>query len=69
MELPDNGVQVFFIYLSEYRLYTEADKILYVYSMSDLKSPIATYPLGGTCLSGMIIDNRLYLGSDNLYVF
>jgi hypothetical protein len=37
--------------------------------MSDRTSPIATYPLGGECWSGMIIDDRLYLGANNLYVF
>ena len=57
------------MYLSGDRLYTAADETLYVYSMSDLRSPIATYPLGGWCYSGMIIDDSLYLGADNLYVF
>ena len=71
MDLPEGGNQVFFVYLSEDRLYTEADKTLYVYSMSDLRSPIATYPLGRGCCSGMIIDDRLYLGGNyyKLHVF
>ena len=56
--------------LSGDRLYTETDKNLYVYLMSDLTSPIATYPLGGRCYSAMITDDHLYLGGDKqLYVF
>jgi hypothetical protein len=51
-------------------LYTEADKTLYVYSMSDHASPIATYQLGGDCFSGIITDNHLYLGEEEkLHVF
>ena len=58
------------MYLSGDRLYTAADKTLYVYSMSDFTSPIATYPLGGKCYSGMIIDDRLYLGGNyKLHIF
>jgi hypothetical protein len=57
------------MYLNGDRLYTAAEKTLYMYSMSDLATPIATYPLGGRCYSGMIIDDRLYLGADNLYIF
>jgi hypothetical protein len=39
--------------------------------MSDLTYPIATYKLRGSlCYSGIIIDDRLYLGvNDKLYVF
>ena len=33
-----------------------------MYSLSDLSSPIATYPLDAWCTSGIIADNRLYLG-------
>jgi hypothetical protein len=41
-----------------------------VYSLSDLSSLIATYPLGGLCCSGIIADNRLYLGGyKKLYIF
>ena len=70
VDLADCGDAVFFVYLSGNRLYTAADKTLYVYSMSDLTSPIATYPLGGTCESGMIIDDHLYLGIDKeLHMF
>jgi hypothetical protein len=59
------------VYLSGDRLYIAGeDKTLYVYSMSDHRSPIATYPLGDTCWSGMIIDDRLYLGAESeLHVF
>ena len=58
------------MYLSGDRLYTAGDETLYVYSMSDHRSPIATYQLGDWCYSGMIIDDRLYLGVyDKLHVF
>jgi hypothetical protein len=58
------------VYLSGDRLYTETGNTLYVYSMSEITSPIATYPLGGKCYSGMIMDDRLYLGGyKKLYVF
>ena len=50
------------MYLWGDRLYTEADKTLFVYSFSDLTSPSATYPLGDKCYSALITDNRLYLG-------
>ena len=42
------------------RLYTQVDDILYVYSMSDLTSPIATYEFPGDCCSGLIADNLLF---------
>ena len=51
-----------FVYLSEDRLYTVANETLYVYSMNKLKSPIATYQLASDCDTGMIINERLYLG-------
>ena len=52
-------------------MYTEADMKLYVYSMSDHTSPIATYKLGSYwCYSGIIADNHLYLGGDyKLHIF
>jgi hypothetical protein len=59
---PAGNDGVAFVYLNGDRLYTERGKNLYVYSLSDLYSPIATYPLGGGCASGIITDNRLYLG-------
>jgi hypothetical protein len=62
---------VSFVYISGDRLYTVAgDETLYVYSMSDHTSPIATYQLGGECVSGIITENNLYLGGEKrLFVF
>ena len=58
------------MYLSGDRLYTEVDETLYVYSVGDLTSPSATYPLGEKCFSALITDNRLYLGGDyKLHIF
>ena len=38
--------------------------------MSDLTSPIVTYPLDGRCYSAMITDDHLYLGGNKkLHVF
>ena len=45
-------------------MYTEADETLFVYSVSDLNSSSATYPLGNKCYSALITDNRLYIGGD-----
>ena len=51
-------------------MYTEEDKTLYVYSVGDLTSPSATYPLGDRCFSALISDNRLYLGGEyKLHIF
>ena len=58
---PAGDDRVFFVYLNGDRLYTEKGENLYVYSLSDPSSPIATYPLGGKCYSGIITDNRFYL--------
>ena len=33
-----------------------------MYSLGDLTSPTATYPLDVNCYSALITDNRLYLG-------
>ena len=69
MDLP-GGDKVYFVYLNGDRLYTEIDWNMYVYSLSDLSSPIATYPLGDRCESGIITDNHLYLGGiRKLHVF
>jgi hypothetical protein len=47
-----------------------ADETLYVYSLGDLTSPCATYQLGDECYSGLITENRLYLGGKyKLHVF
>jgi hypothetical protein len=70
IDLPESYKAVAFVYLSGDRLYTAADKTLYVYSMSDHTSPIATYQLGGWCHSGIIADNLLYLSVEKkLHVF
>ena len=61
VELPDIGNDVHLLLVSGDRLYTEADKTLYVYSLSDLTSPIATYDISGVCFSGLIADNRLFI--------
>jgi hypothetical protein len=38
--------------------------------LSDLSSPLATYPVDGWCYSGIIADNRLYLGvNEKLHIF
>jgi serine/threonine protein kinase len=70
IEIPDGESYVHFVYLSCGRLYTESDETLYVYSLDDLTSPSATYPLGESINSGLITDNRLYLGGDKkLHIF
>ena len=42
IDLPESDDIVFFVYLSGDRLYTAADKTLYVYSLRDLTSPSVT---------------------------
>ena len=70
IDFPESKDRVSFVYLSEERFYTEADKTLHVFSMSDLTSPIATYQLGHVCRSGIITDNHLYLvGGRKLHLF
>jgi hypothetical protein len=71
IDIPESGCTVHFVYLSGERLYTAADETLYVYSMSDHTSPIATYRLDDRwCDSGIITDNHLYLGGEyKLHVF
>jgi hypothetical protein len=65
-----NGTRVLFVYLSGERLYTADYGTLYVYSMSDHASPIATYQIGDQCFSGIITDSNLYLGGEEkLHVF
>jgi hypothetical protein len=55
--------------LSGDRIYTTVNGTLYVYSLSDHASPIATFHVGGRCFSCILIDNRLYLGGlENLIV-
>ena len=62
MDLPPGDYTVCFLYLNGDRLYTVKGINLYVYSVSDLSFPIATYPLVSWSCSGIISDNRLYLG-------
>jgi hypothetical protein len=70
IDLPEYYDIVHFVYLSGDRLYTGKDKTLYVYSMIDHTSPIATYKLGCEFVSGIITDTHLYLGGDEkLHVF
>jgi hypothetical protein len=64
---------VSFVLLSGNSLYTDSNRTLQVFSLTDLSAspPIASYPLEGDCFSGIVIGSRLYLGvSDNcLQVF
>ena len=62
VEPAGSGDAVCFLYLNGDRLYTERGKNLYVYSLSDFTSPIATYDISGDCFSGLIADNRLFIG-------
>ena len=51
-------------------MYTQANKTLHVYSLDDLISPSATYPIVGSCYSALIYENRLYLGGNcGLHIF
>ena len=54
--------------MSEDRLYTVGNDTLYVYSMSDLTSPIATYKAPSFCGSALIADNRLFLGGNSIQI-
>jgi len=64
VDLPPESNYVSFVYLSGDKLYTAAYDTLYVYLVSDITSPIATYSLSGECYSGLISDDRLYVGGD-----
>jgi hypothetical protein len=69
VDLPGND-HVNFVYLSEDKLYTEANKTLYVYLVIESTSLIATYPLGNHCFSALITENRLYLGGwDKIQIY
>ena len=69
INLPESKYGVSFVYLWGDRVYTEADETLYVYSLSNLTSPSATYPLD-KCYSALITENRLYLGGAcKLHIF
>lgn len=56
------------VLLSGERLFTSADKNLYVYSLSDLSSPIATYDLLDAGWSGIIVDNILLVDGDSFKI-
>jgi len=62
INLPDSTDKVYFAYIWGDRLYTVAEKTLHVYSLDDLLSPSATYPLDNNCRSALITEKRLYLG-------
>jgi hypothetical protein len=59
---PAGDDSIYFVYLNGERVYTERGENLYVYSLSNPSSPIATYLLGDKCYSAITTDNRLYLG-------
>ena len=70
IDLPESTYGVLFVYLQGDRLYTEVNNTLFVYSVGDLTSPSATYPLKSRGYSALITDNRLYLGgSKQLIIF
>jgi hypothetical protein len=62
LELPESGGLMSLVFLGEDRLYTVLGITLYVYSLSELSSPIATYDLFKSCTTGLIADNYLFLG-------
>ena len=57
--------------LTDDRLYAASNENLYVYSLSDFTSPISTIPISQerSLKSCIIIDDRLYLGGENIHVF
>jgi hypothetical protein len=71
VDLPESDIPISFVLLSGDFLYTECNKTLHVYSLTDLSWPLATYALHRHCFSGIIADNRLYLGGGykNLLVY
>ena len=52
------------MHLNGEKLYTAVGKTLFVYLVNNITTPIATYSLSDDCYSGMISDNRLYLGGE-----
>ena len=64
VDLPPDCGDVWFVYLCGDKIYTAADKTLYVYLVSDTNSLIATYSLRNMCFSVLISENRLYLGEE-----
>jgi hypothetical protein len=70
IDLPECDFQVSFLQLNEDILYTEVNKTLYVYQLSDLISPLEKIDLGGHCFSSFKSSNLLYLGGEKvLYIF
>jgi hypothetical protein len=70
IDLPECDFQVSFLQLDEDILYTEVNKTLYVYQLSDLISPLDKIDLGGHCFSSFKSNNLLYLGGEKvLYIF
>jgi hypothetical protein len=57
--------------LTDDRLYAASNENLYVYLLSDFTSPISTIPISQerSLKSCIIIDDRLYLGGENIHVF
>jgi hypothetical protein len=65
-DLPSNDYHgLNFVLLSKDRLYTMADKTLYVFSVSDITSPIATFDFPCNYLPVLIDDDRIFLGIYN----
>jgi hypothetical protein len=63
--LPKSDRPAQLVFLSGERLYAVAEKTLYVYSVSDPTSPVFIYQTDVyRCYSGIIADNRFYLGGD-----
>ena len=68
VELPRSRDAVFFVLLSGDRLYTSEFGNLYVFSVSNLALPIASYDLPENCISGLIANNCLFLGASNCII-
>jgi hypothetical protein len=69
LDLPGDD-RICFLYMNGDRIYIERGNNLQVYSLSDISSPIAIYPLVGGCCSGILTENHLYLGGiGKLHIF
>lgn len=68
-DLPQREWQQIFVETHGDRLYTQAAQSLLVYSLADLRAPIASYTLeiNGRS-SGLITNNHLYMTIDNLFL-
>lgn len=72
IDFPESIDPVWFVYLWGDRLYTETNYTLYVYSLTNLSSPSASYTLGynENVYSALITNNRLYVGgTKKLHIF